>query len=78
MRWNMYTRTLGYRMSSEAFLKDKGKEDKETKCLKLDKKDRDLALVHDDLVEFEQLPYEVQVKDAIVLDEEIVKILESI
>ncbi|MCR4655125.1 MAG: hypothetical protein K5770_02680 [Lachnospiraceae bacterium] len=69
MRWNVYTRTLGYRKADSALLDSNGK---------LDKTIRGIAKVHNDLVDFDELSKEEQDKDALKLTPEIVEILKSI
>lgn len=69
MRWNMYTRTLGYRRD-ETYLSEKTD--------KLEKKERDKTLVHDDLISFKKLPQKTQTKDSIQLNVEILKILKEL
>lgn len=69
MRWNMYTRTLGYCLANKNLLNSNGV---------LDKNVRNLALVHSDLVTFDNLPKKEQQKDALELTPEIVDILKSI
>lgn len=68
MRWNVYMRTLGYRLADPAAFKD-GKPDKA---------ERMTALVHQDLIDFQDLPEEEKKKDGLVLTKEIVDILKSI
>ncbi len=68
MRWNVYTRTLGYRRADPAILKD-GRLDQDTRLT---------AMVHDDLKDFRELPEEIQKLDGLVLTEPIVRILHSI
>lgn len=69
MRWNMYTRSLGYCLSSDDLLDANGK---------IDKKVRSIALVHNDLVAFDMLSKEEQQKDELELTPEIVDILKKI
>ncbi len=68
MRWNVYVRTLGYTKADPSVLKD-GKLDPETRLV---------ALVHDDLKAFEDLPEEVQALDGLVLTGPVVEILHNI
>ncbi|MCR5204132.1 MAG: hypothetical protein K6E47_03685 [Lachnospiraceae bacterium] len=68
MRWNTYTRTMGYVLAQDSVLNDG----------KLDKKIRAIAKVHNDLVDFDRLPEAEKKKDALELTPEIVRILESI
>ncbi len=63
MRWNMYTRTMGYRMAPETAFNAGGE---------LDKKTRNIAMIHTDLIPFEDLSVDEQNKDGIVLTPEIV------
>ena len=69
MRWNVYTRTLGYVKASKEHLDEKGN---------LDKRFRGMAKVHNDLINYYDLPEEEQKKDALKLTPEIVDILKSI
>lgn len=68
MRWNMYTRTMGYQVASKEMMDALGKLDKDT---------RNIAMIHKDLILFEELPKEEQDKDGIVLTPEIVAELEQ-
>jgi hypothetical protein len=68
MRWNVYVRTLGYRRADPSILKN-GSLDRETRLA---------AMVHNDLVDFAELPEEVQKQDGLVLTEPVVEILRSI
>lgn len=68
MRWNVYTRTLGYQFCSNQYLKSKlDGDDKKTI--------RQIAMIHPDLRNFEELPHEEQVKDSINITKEIVDLL---
>lgn len=69
MRWNMYTRTLGFVKADAALLDADGK---------IDKKIRNLAKVHNDLVLFDELSPEEKAKDSLKLEDKIVEILKSI
>lgn len=69
MRWNMYTRTLGYRRCESNLLDGRGE---------VSKKLRSQAYVHSDLVDFDQLSVEKQKRDELKLTPEIVQILKSI
>ena len=69
MRWNMYTRTMGYVPAKPEHLDADGE---------LSKKVRTIAKVHNDLVDFSRLSFEEQEKDALELTPEIVEILKSI
>ena len=69
MRWNVYTRTLGYVLAPKELLDNKGN---------LDKKIRGIAKVHNDLIDYEELPEEEKKKDSLKLTKEIVNILKSI
>lgn len=68
MRWNVYMRTLGYRLADPAVFSN-GKPDKTARMA---------ALVHPDLIDFRDLPEEEKRKDGLVLTKEIVDILKSI
>ncbi len=68
MRWNVYTRTLGYRLADPAVFRD-GKPDRTT---------RQTARVHNFLIAFADLPEEEKKKDSLKLTEEIVEILRNI
>ena len=68
MRWNVYMRTLGYRLADPAVFSD-GKPDKAARMT---------ALVHPDLIDFRDLPEEEKRKDGLVLTKEIVDILKRI
>lgn len=68
MRWNMYTRTLGYVLADESLLNENGE---------LDKGLRARAKVHNCLVPYEDLSEEEKRKDSLVLTQEIVEILKS-
>ena len=68
MRWNVYTRTLGYALADDRLLTDG----------KLSKRVRNVAKVHNDLVPFSALSEEEQNKDALKLTPEVVEILKSI
>ena len=67
MRWNMYTRTQGYIAADRSFLLNG----------KLDRKTKDAARIHADLVPYDLLPEEEQDKDSLELNEEIIKILRA-
>ena len=69
MRWNVYTRTLGYVRADSKLLDEAGK---------LDRKSRMIGRVHHDLIPFDSLPPEEQDKDALILTPKIVEILKSI
>ena len=69
MRWNMYTRTLGFIKADTALLGSDGK---------VEKKLRNIAKVHNDLVTFDELLPEEQAKDSLKLEPKIVEILKSI
>ncbi|MCR5734153.1 MAG: hypothetical protein K6G22_06055 [Lachnospiraceae bacterium] len=69
MRWNVYTRTLGYVKADDSLLDENGN---------LSKDIRSTAKVHNDLILFDDLPKKEQEKDALTLTPEIVKILKSI
>ena len=69
MRWNMYTRTMGYRVASGEMMDALGK---------LDKDIRNIAMIHTDLIPFEKLPKEEQDKDGILLTPEIVTELKKL
>lgn len=58
MRWNMYTRTMGYQTASEEMMDALGELDKNTE---------NIAMIHKDLIRFEELPKEEQDKDGILL-----------
>ncbi len=68
MRWNMYTRTVGYDYDAYGLL---------TKENKYDKKIRNLARVHQDLILYQDLELDVQLQDGLELTDEIVKILKT-
>lgn len=63
MRWNMYTRTCGYRWCKDEYL---------------DKKLRNKARVHNDLVPYELLDESEKKKDALRLTPEIVSMLKAL
>ncbi len=67
MRWNMYTRTQGYTAADGSLLQNG----------KLDRKTKDAARVHPDLVPYDLLPEKEQEKDGLELNEEIIKILRA-
>ena len=69
MRWNVYTRTMGYRLAQKQTLDALGRLDRDT---------RQIAMIHGDLVPFENLPQEEQDKDGIVLTERIVAELKKL
>lgn len=69
MRWNMYTRSMGFVLADKSNLDANGM---------LSNSVRSIAKVHNDLVEFSKLSVEEQEKDALVLTPEIVKILRTI
>ena len=69
MRWNMYTRVMGYRAPGEEMRPASGK---------IPKALRNAAMVHPDLVPFDQLPQEEQAKDSVRLTEEIIRILKEL
>lgn len=69
MRWNMYTRTLGLRLCPKELLDEQGELSKEL---------RSVAMVHNDLVPFEELPKDEQEKDSLKLTPAIVQILKSV
>lgn len=69
MRWNMYTRTMGYQVATKDALDAFGNLDKET---------RNMAMIHVDLVPFEELSKEEQDKDGILLTPEIVAELKKL
>lgn len=69
MRWNMYTRTMGFVLADKALLDKDGKVDKKT---------RSAARVHHDLIHYSKLPKEDQDKDALELTPDIVRILRDI
>lgn len=77
MRWNMYTRTLGYSLCSKEFLNKYGKPDMETGELKLSQSIRKQSLVHEDLVEFKDLSQAIQSLDGLRITPEIAKILKN-
>ena len=65
MRWNVYIRTLGYvRAKSDIFRRKE-----------IDKTLRDIAKIHGDLVNYDDLPEEVKEKDTLKLTPEIIEIL---
>ena len=68
MRWNMYTRTMGYVLADEALLDEDGKLDKDLRLR---------AKVHSDLIPFEELSEENKMKDSLILTPEIVEILKN-
>ncbi|MCR4814156.1 MAG: hypothetical protein K5879_04940 [Lachnospiraceae bacterium] len=68
MRWNMYTRVMGYVRADEALLDEKGE---------LDRKLRVTAKVHNCLVPFEELDEKEKKKDSLVLTQEVVGILKN-
>ena len=69
MRWNMYTRTMGYQVASKEMMDALGK---------LDRDARSIAMIHKDLILFEELSKEEQDKDGIVLTPEIVAELKKL
>ncbi len=69
MRWNMYTRTMGYILADKSQLDGKNE---------LNPRKRAVAKIHNDLVLFDKLPPDEQKKDALKLTPEIVQILESL
>lgn len=69
MRWNMYTRTMGYQVASREIMDALGK---------LDKDIRNIAMIHKDLILFEELSEEEQNKDGILLTPEIVAELKKL
>lgn len=87
MRWNMYTRTLGYvcprgdLMDKIKELNKKIEESTDSEVLKALKKERQQlrskARVHEDLVGFDELSPEVQSYDGLKLTPEIVREFES-
>ena len=68
MRWNMYTRAMGYRLADPALLNENGE---------LDRSLRTMAKVHNCLVPYDDLSDEEKQKDSLVLTPEIVEILKS-
>ncbi len=68
MRWNVYTRTLGYRLADPEVFRDG----------KLDRTTRQTARVHNFLIDFKDLPEEEKKKDSLNLTEQIVELLRSI
>lgn len=69
MRWNMYTRSLGYVRAEKGLLNEDGKVDKKTQRT---------AKIHHDLVDYKDLSLEEQNKDALKLIPGIVDILKGI
>jgi hypothetical protein len=69
MRWDVYTRTLGYVLTEQPLKDAVGKPERPL---------RDLAKAHSDLVPYEELDEETKSKDALKLTPEIVAILKSI
>ena len=69
MRWNMYTRTMGYVLADERVLDKNGE---------LNRKTRSVAKVHNDLIDYSKLSTEEQHKDTLELTPEVVKILRNI
>ncbi len=63
MRWNMYTRTLGYKFDSTGICANKTKND--------------IAKVHKYLVPFADLPLKEKIKDNLQITEEIADILKN-
>ncbi|MCR5609006.1 MAG: hypothetical protein K6G26_08085 [Lachnospiraceae bacterium] len=68
MRWNVYTRTMGYIKADNSLLENG----------ELPDNIRDGAKVHNDLVVYDELPESEKKKDALILTPEIVKVLKSI
>ena len=68
MRWNVYTRTLGFVKAPELMLNEKGKVDRQM---------RNAAKVHQCLVPFDELQRRDQAKDEFTLTPEIVEILKN-
>ena len=68
MRWNVYTRTLGFVKAPELMLNEKGKVDRQM---------RNAAKVHQCLVPFDELQRRDQEKDGFTLTPEIVDILRN-
>lgn len=86
MRWNMYTRGLGYSYSDpdkldEAFVEiSDGKDAKTNKDIKIKKiinPYRTMGRVHQDLVDFSDLDLDTQELDGLKLTETVVKIFHS-
>ena len=69
MRWNMYTRTMGFVLADKKLLNAAGE---------LEKKTRSVAKVHNDLIDYYDLSKEEQDKDALKLTPEIIQILREI
>ena len=69
MRWNMYTRTMGFVLADKKLLNAAGE---------LEKRTRSVAKVHNDLIDYYDLSKEEQDKDALKLTPEIIQILREI
>ena len=68
MRWDMYTRTVGYDFDSYGLL---------TEDNRFDKKIRNLAKVHQDIRLYDDLEPDVKLQDGLELTDEIVRILKE-
>ncbi|MCR5675768.1 MAG: hypothetical protein K6G16_08675 [Lachnospiraceae bacterium] len=75
MRWDVYTRTMGFSIADGALSEDPSLLDRDGN---LKRTFRNIARVHPDLIDFEALPQKEQDKDKLKLTPEIVKILKSI
>lgn len=69
MRWNVYTRTIGYRCAESDILNADGEVEKSV---------RFIAKVHHDLVTFDELKPKEQAKDGLKIDDKILEVLKSI
>ena len=80
MRWDVYTRAQGYILTGKALYDENGNLDKAylDKKGNLDKGIRYQALVHNDLIDFDDLPKEEQDKDSVQLTDFIVSIIKSV
>ena len=68
MRWDMYTRVVGYDPDTYGLL---------TRENKFDKKIRNIAKVHQDIKNFDELELDVRLQDGLELTDEIVKKLKD-
>ncbi len=69
MRWNVYTRTIGYRLAEDGIRNAEGEVEKSI---------RFIGKVHHDLVTFDELTPKEQAKDGLIIDDKILEVLKSI